>query len=396
MTTVSQAQSIILNQAKLNSVEIIPLLNATGRILREDICADRPLPSFDKSLMDGIAIDAQAWAKGGRSFVIEAIVPAGVSPKPLKKPTGCVQIMTGAVLPKGCNAIIPIERVTIDNGHALVQGQQVVTQGQYIRPLGSDAKKGTVLLKQGCRLDAPQIALAASVGKSKLKVSKQVKVAVISTGDEIVDINIAVKAYQTRQSNAYALNALFNQSQLAQVQMHHVKDDEAHMLKVIGKLLASSDVLVLSGGVSMGEFDYVPKVLKKLGVKELFHKVMQKPGKPLWFGVGKKGQAVFGLPGNPVSTYVCARRYILAFLEKKLGLNPRPIVGAHLGQTIEPLKDLIQFIPVKINYHNGSIYAYPVPTGGSGDFASLVKADGFIEYDSESKTTFRPYFSWRA
>ena len=386
MVSPSEAHRIILHQAKPLAVETVAIGQAVGRVLRENIISDRDQPPFHKCLVDGIGIYFDSWQKGQRSFSIEAIIPPGIAPKPLKNPANCVRIMTGAVIPKGCDCVIPVEQLHIEGDTAQSKDWTMIKKHQFIRAQGADGKKGETLLKAGCQLLAPHIGIAASVGKVKIKVSILPKIAVISTGDELVDIHKPVKQYQTRLSNSYALAALLNQSQLGMAQIFHLKDDRKLMLQGIKNILAKFDVVILSGGVSMGEFDYVPQVLTQLGIKQSFHKVSQKPGKPFWFGVGKGGKPVFALPGNPVSTQICAYRYVIPYLKKASGIDFKQDFIT-ITERLNIQSDLTHFLPV--------LQGRLIPTGGSGDFASLSKADGFIEYESHKSQNLWPYFSWR-
>ena len=321
MISPSEAHRLILHSAKIFPIDTIPLQKAVGRVLRENIISDRDQPPFNKSLMDGIAISYDAWQKGQRTFNVEAIIPPGMAPKPLKNHSHCVRIMTGAVIPRGCDCVIPIEQIHLEGDTAQCKDWTMIKKFQSIRLQAADRKKGDILLKAGCRLWAPHIGIAASVGKVKIKVSALPKIAVISTGDELVDIQKPVKPCQTRLSNSYAIQALLHQAQLGDVQIFHLRDNQKLMFQGIKNILSKFDCLILSGGVSMGEFDYVPKVLGQLGIKQSFHKVSQKPGKPFWFGTTKSGKAIFALPGNPVSTQICAYRYVIPYLKKASGLE---------------------------------------------------------------------------
>ncbi len=386
MVSVSSAESHILSQAKPFGFELCALKDAYGRVLLENIRADRDQPDFNKALMDGIAISFSAWKNGVRKFEIQSIIPAGTAPLTLKNRNHCFQIMTGAVLPKGADCVVPIESVHIDNDIAALREGSQLKQGQFIRTRGADAKKGDTILKKGIKLYPAQIGIIASVGKSKLKVCKRPRIAIISTGDELVDIHKPIKSYQTRLSNAYALENLFQQSGLAQAETFHLPDNKKILYSKIKLLLDQYDILVLSGGVSMGEFDFVPQVLSSLKVKALFHKVVQKPGKPFWFGIDKRRKPVFALPGNPVSTMICAYRYILPYLYHASGIK---LKKEHISAKNLPdfKSDLTHFLLVK----DGQI----IPSGGSGDFISLGRADGFIEYDSNKQQALWPYISWR-
>lgn len=386
MISPCEAHRLILHNAKLLAIEVIPLSKAVGRVLRENIFSDRDQPPFNKSLVDGIAVSFDTWQKGQRTFNVEAVIPPGIAGKPLKNLSHCVRIMTGAVVPKGCDCVIPIEQIQLEGDTARSRDWTMIKKHQCIRHQAADGKKGEILLKSGCRLWAPHIGIAASVGKDKIKVSVLPKIAVISTGDELVDIQKPIKQYQTRVSNSYAIQALLNQAQLGETQIFHLRDNQKLMLQSIKNILGKFDVLILSGGVSMGEFDYVPHILTQVGVKQSFHKVSQKPGKPFWFGLAKNGKPVFALPGNPVSTQICAYRYVIPYLKKASGLEVKQ-----------------EFIPVldRVNIQSDLTHFLPVAQGrlvainGSGDFACLAQADGFIEYESHKTQDLWPYFSWR-
>jgi molybdopterin molybdotransferase len=393
MISVYQAEHIVLNNVKPLPDVIVPLSEAYGRLLREPIRSDRDQPSFDKVLMDGIAIHSSSYEKGIREFPIETTVAAGDKPYKLKNPGHCVEIMTGAVLPIGCNAVIPMEQVGIEGDKAHLKGWTLVKQRQNVSFKGSNCKKGQLLIKESNRLLTPHIGILASVGKTKVKVNSIPHVAIISTGNELVEIDKQPKEYQTRLSNSHTLKSLIEGSGLAKGTIFHYPDNKKTLLKGVAQNLKDFDMVILSGGVSMGQFDYVPEVLKDLGVKSLFHKVAQKPGKPFWFGKSKNGKVVFALPGNPVSTQICAYRFVIPFLKKSAGIKPVQELVL-LSQMPEKPGDLTEFIPVKISEKNGTRFAQPVQIGGSGDFSALADADGFIEYDHNAKSLW-PYFSWR-
>jgi molybdopterin molybdotransferase len=375
MISPSEAHRLILHNARLFPIENVPLQKAVGRVLRENIISDRDQPPFNKSLADGIGISFDTWQKGQRTFNVETIIPPGKAPKPLKNISNCVHIMTGAVVPKGCDCVIPIEQIHLEGDTAQAKDWTMIKKHQFIRHQAADGKKGEILLKSGCRLWAPHIGIAASVGKVKIKVSILPKIAMVS-----------IKKYQTRLSNSYAVQALLNQAQLGDVQIFHLRDNQKLMLQSIKNVLKKFDVLILSGGVSMGEFDYVPKVLNQLGIKQSFHKVSQKPGKPFWFGLTQKGKPVFALPGNPVSTQICAYRYVIPYLKKASGLEVKQEFIPVLDR-VNIQSDLTHFLPVA----DGRLIAI----SSSGDFASLAQADGFIEYESHKAQNLWPYFSWR-
>ncbi len=384
MKSVYEAQRTILANVKPLPIINLPLNRALGHVLREDIKSDRDQPPFNKSLMDGVAINS---ANKKRNFLIEETITPGAKAYRLKDNNAGVRIMTGSAIPEGCDCIIPIEQLIVENDYAQLNDYVTFKPRQFIRYQASDAKKGQVLLKSGTQLLSVHLGVLASVGKAQVKVTAKPTVAVISTGDELVDVNKPIKPYQTRLSNSYALRGLLEQSAMVErVEVFHLKDNKAQMLKALTKILKDFDIIVLSGGVSMGDFDFVPTVLSQLKVKKLFHKVAQKPGKPFWFGITRDKKPVFALPGNPVSTQICAYRYIVPYLFQLFG---RKIKQDHIKliENVNITSDLTHFLPVK----DGKIVAI----GGSGDFAALAQADGFIEYDSAKNENLRPYFSWR-
>ena len=400
MITVNEADRIIAAQCKPFPAVMRPLTDCYGAVLREDILADRDQPSFDKALVDGIAINLGSWYGQKGTLIVEGTQAAGQPALRLKnKEKGCIKIMTGAVVPQGCDCVVPIEMVTMIGKVAKISGNDLKLR-HYIRPQGSDCKKGTALLKAGTQLLPPHIATAASVGKSKLKISCRPKVAVISNGDELVDINRkSIKPFQIRKSNSYALDAILRQTGLCHPHIFHFPDKKSLLVRGIKNILARFDILVLSGGVSMGEFDYIPQVLKELGVEVLFHKVSQRPGKPFWFGKTKKGKVVFALPGNPVSTQVCAYRYVTPYLKRAAGLT---VTAPHaiLERDFTSPTDFTYFLPVKMSYNkDGSVSAFPVETGGSGDYAALTQADGFVELAANQKQFTKgqavPFYPWK-
>lgn len=401
MISVNEAENIIAGNIKIFPKELRLLKDCYGAVLRENVVADRDQPAFDKALMDGIAINLLSWQNEKGPLKIENTQAAGQRALKLNdKVYGCIKIMTGAVVPRNCDCLVPIETLTNADGKMIINGAMNLKPGQYIRPQGVDCKKGMLLLAAGMQLFPPHIAIAAAVGKFKLKVSYKPKVAVISNGDELVEINKkSIRPFEIRKSNSYALDAILRQSGLCEPQMFHFVDNKSLLARGIKRILAQFDVLVLSGGVSMGEFDYIPQVLQELGVAVLFHKVKQRPGKPFWFGKNKNGKVVFALPGNPVSTQVGAYRYVVPYLKQAAGLSIKPPFAV-LAEDFTSPTDFTYFLPVKISYNtDGCTTATPVETGGSGDYAALAQTDGFVELEAPQKQFSKgqavPFYSWK-
>jgi len=384
MITVAEAESLISGQIQLLPSHDLQLEALGSELLREDLFADQPLPPFDRVAMDGIAICWSAWQRGQRSFEIEGLQQAGAPQRRLQDRTACLEVMTGAILPAGADAIIPYEELELGAGEARLKSGVQVKPGQHVHQRGSDYAQGDLLLPAGCLLQAPQWAVAASIGKSSLRVSQRPRIAVISTGDELVPVNQTPLAHQIRQSNGYLIRAALQAQGYTQIQHQHCSDQAEVLAQELEARLAGQAVLILTGGVSMGKYDFIPEVLTALGVSCIFHKVRQKPGKPLWFGVGPQQQLVFALPGNPVAVAICLYRYVLPALKQLSGQKNLSRPFAVLQENIRFAKALTYFQPVRVSYaQSGQILASPVPWNGSGDFAALAQSDGFLELPAE-------------
>lgn len=385
MVTVAEASSIVQSNLFQPQVEIVSLGQAVDRVLAESVQADRDFPPFNRVAMDGVAIAFDAFVNGSRAFTIESIQAAGMPQQVLQNTQNCIEVMTGAMLPVGTDTVIRYEDLTVTNKLAKLEIEKV-DRNQHVHQQGIDAKKGSVLLEPGLLLSPAEIALLASVGRHQISVFVLPKVAIISSGDELVQVEATPLAHQIRRSNTYALVAAIQQLGCTGNQ-YHLADDKEEIKKNLEVLLGSYDVLILSGGVSKGKFDFIPEALEAAGVKKLFHQVNQRPGKPFWFGVTAAGKVVFALPGNPVSTYMCFYKYIrpwlMASLKQQLSASTAVLA---VDFTFHP--GLTYFLQVEVKNENGSLRAYPIQGGGSGDFANLKRVDGFLELPAE-QTIFK-------
>jgi molybdopterin molybdotransferase len=390
--TPAQADELIGQHLQCLPIESLPLAQCAGAVLRENVYAERDQPPYDRVAMDGIALASQAVGAGSRAFRIQATQAAGDAPLTLNAPSDCIEVMTGSVLPAGCDSVVPVEELTVANGQAGLSAQVRIEPWQNVHRRGSDACQGALLLPAGQRLHAPEIAIAASAGLARIRVASQPMLVVISTGNELVEPGEPVLAHQVRRSNAYAVVSALKEHGFQRVADDHIRDETQELRARLRLHLKTHDVLVLSGGVSMGRFDLVPQVLQELGVRTIFHKVAQRPGKPLWFGMGPSGAAVFGLPGNPVSTLVCLTRYVLPALSGSLGQAPEPPERMALGAPFAVKAPLTHFIPVRLQQDDsGREWAMPSPTKGSGDFTSLAGTAGFIELPPGPNTYARGF-----
>ena len=397
LLTPAQAETLIEQHLACLPIESLPLTQVAGAVLRENIYAERDQPPFDRVAMDGIALRSSAAANGGR-LRVTAQQAAGDPPLTLDDPCTCIEIMTGAMLPRGCDAVVPVEQIERDGDMAQL-GRKPVQAWANVHRRGSDCRQGALLLAAGTRLSPPEVAIAAGAGMARLRVSAQPMIVVISTGNELIEPGELIEPHQVRRSNAYGITASLRQHGFARVADDHVRDDEAELTQRLDFHLRTHDVLILSGGVSMGRMDLVPRVLEKLGVGLVFHHVAQRPGKPMWFGVSEAGPAVFALPGNPVSTLVCLARYVLPALRAAMGQatnEPRRIA---LTAPVEVKVALSQFMPVMLKNDDwGRTSAEPRATNGSGDFTSLAGTDGFVELppgpNTFPKGFVAPFYRW--
>jgi molybdopterin molybdotransferase len=374
------AEEAIYSRLTCLPIESLPLTQCVGATLRENIYAERDAPPFDRVSMDGIAVDSESLRRGQRQFQIQGVQAAGAPALKLKSAESAIEVMTGAVLPVGCDNVIPVEQLQMNDGVASLNGAAVDTPYQNVHRRGSDSRQGQLLLESGTLLRAPEVAVAASAGMARVRVSSQPAVMVMSTGDELIEPGDPILEFQVRRSNAYAVAATFRRRGFSRVGNDHVLDDETQLRERLSLHLTTHEVVVLSGGVSMGKFDLVPKALMELGVQEVFHNVAQRPGKPMWFGIGPHGQSVFGLPGNPVSTLVCLIRYVIPAIAEAMGTKRAAPERLALASAVTFKPSLAYFLPVTIEHDDwGRPWANPRPTNGSGDFLSLAGTDGFVE-----------------
>ncbi len=388
MISTAEARRRILAAVRSLESETVPLDEAAGRVLRQVVRAERDQPPFDRVMMDGIAIAYADFASGRRAFEIQGTQAAGDAALTLEDGKA-IEIMTGASLPVGADCIIPVERIIVDDAGARVEAHYAAEARQFIHARGSDHEQGAELLSPGTRISSMEVAIIASCGMPAVTVARRPVVRVISTGNELVKAGEPIQAHQIRLSNGPAVVAMLAEHGYGDAQHEHLVDEPDVLRKRIARHLSHSGVLILSGGVSMGKADYVPAVLEELGVKVDFHKISQRPGKPMWFGIGPQGQAVFALPGNPVSTLVCCRQYVIPALHHMSGMPPAPPQFASLTADVIFEPRLTNFLPVRLlSNAAGQVLAMPVHTNTSGDFTALAGTDGYVELALE-QTEFK-------
>ncbi len=408
MISVENALQTILNSAQDFGVEEIPFLQSVGRILKEDIIADRDFPPFNRVSMDGISIDYSSFKKGQRSFNLEGIQAAGSEQISLQNSENCIEVMTGAVLPNNTSAVIRYEDLTIKENIATINIESI-NDAQNIHVKGKDGKVGDLLIKENTIISAAEIGVLATVGKATVEVAKIPKVMIVSTGDELVGVDEIPLTHQIRRSNVFTLVSLLEKLHIPS-ETAHITDDKPILKEKIKTYLEDFDVLLFSGAVSKGKYDFLPEVFDELSVEKLFHKVAQRPGKPFFYGqriasLGmneqnvyqdadrstenkkQKGTIVFGFPGNPISTFVNCLAYFYPWYYKSVGVAQQE-ENAILADDVTFKPNLVYFLQVKLSYRYGHLIATPISGNGSGDLASLVNTDAFIQLPT-AQTDFK-------
>jgi molybdopterin molybdotransferase len=396
---VAEAAALVASRQPDYPAVEIELRGAQNCILRETLHAERDQPPFHRVTMDGIAIRAAGLAVGHRRFRIGGTQAAGAAALPLGADDACVEIMTGAMLPGDADTIVPVERIEVNNGWATLEEGYQPEAGQFVHRRASDHSRGDVILEAGAHIGVPEMAVLTVAGKTTVSVAQWPRIAVISTGDELVDVGVPMADFQIRSSNDWAIAAALQRRGCDRITRARLPDDPAAMRMAVKALHEDNDVLVLSGGVSMGKYDYVPQIMTELGVELVFHKVLQRPGLPMWFGVSAAGRPVFALPGNPVSSLVCFVRYACPALLKALGARSLEVPRIKLAEGFCFKPDLTCFLPVVLQHTStGDQIAVPNPTNTSGDFVGLAGSDGVIELprgqDEFPAGFIAPFYRW--
>ncbi len=382
MISVNEAVAIIRAHSRPLSTECVTLQHAAGRVLREDIVSSEMIPPFDNSAVDGFAVKASdlqtASASNPIGLRLTGVVGAGkISPYPLN-PGETIQVMTGAPLPQGTEAVVMIEQTT-RVAENQVEFMTVPKAGENCRRAGEDVGKSQKVLTAGFVLRPFDIGMCASIGKAELVVSKRPRVAIIATGDELVEPGQPLTEGQIRASTGYALRGLIESAGAEPVDFGIVRDSVEETRRALEDAL-SCDLVLTCGGVSMGEFDYVRSVMEELNIRIHFWKVRQRPGKPLVFGTRDR-TLFFGLPGNPVSSLLCFEIYVRESIRLLLGLET-PVLKRIKAKSLNPIsskRGLHQFVRVTLESRDGSWYAVPLAKQSSGVLSSLASAHGLLE-----------------
>jgi molybdopterin molybdotransferase len=389
MIAVEEAFALVIERTPLLPAEAAPLGMAHGRVLRSAVVSDRDLPPFDRAAMDGFAVRSEDVTAPQTRLQVTGDVRAGSWPDRAVGSGEAFRIMTGAPVPGGADAVVQVERsTTVDTdraGPSIVQIEVAVTAGQNMVRRGTEARAGALLLPEGTRVSAAHLAVLASVGVAEPVVARRPRVAVIVTGDEVVDVSERPAQAQIRNANGPALLAAVNEAGGVATDLGVVPDDPDRTRETIARAFAEGyDAIILSGGVSAGAFDFVEPALTALGVTLHITAVRVKPGAPFVFGT--RGETlVFGLPGNPVSAQVTFELFVRPSLLKMQGARAltRPLLEARLQSPLANRSGRTNYLPVRVVSLSGVLHAEPVRTRGSGDVAahSLANALAVLEPD---------------
>jgi molybdopterin molybdotransferase len=372
-------------QLRPNGKELVELLDGAGQVLAEVVSADRNFPPFPRATRDGYAVRAADLARLPATLRVIGEIKAGAADVALAVKAGeAAVIMTGAPAPAGADAVVMIE-YTSRNGDQ-VEITRAIAAGDNIVPTGAEAKRGDRLLVPGMRLDHAAIAVAASVGKSRLLVYSKPRVAVLSTGDEVVDIDVPPAPNQIRNSNSYSLAAQIQMAGGEPVLLPIAPDEPARLRELIAEGL-EADLLLLTGGVSMGKYDLVEQALLDLKAEFFFTGARIQPGKPIVFGRipdGATHKYFFGLPGNPVSTMVTFELFARPMIEALAGMQPQKLVflRAKLKSEIKAKPGLTRFLPAVISGEFEAAEVELVRWQGSGDIAATARANCYVVVDA--------------
>jgi molybdopterin molybdotransferase len=392
-----QALDEVINRTHPLPAEEIPAENAVGRVLAEDIISALDQPPFHKSAMDGYAFRFGASLPSPLQLRCAGTVGAGESFPGVLKNNECVKIMTGSPLPEGADTVVMVENTSA--GGDLIRITKQVHKGENVCIKGEDIRRGQKVLEKDRVIHAPDVALLATVGTAMIRVTGLPKAAVLNTGKEIVTPGNPLKQNQIYNSNGPLLACLLKRDHIAPDSLGIVEDDEEKLFRAIHDGL-EYNILLISGGVSMGDFDLIPHVLGRLGVQKVFHKVNIKPGKPVYFGT--KGKTyVFGIPGNPVSNFVCYFLFVQPAIRKLMGYkNCRPkFLAGTITADYTNSSERTHFVPVRIRSGSGCFFLTPVESHGSADTYSLSLADGFMTVLADAVyakgQTGIPFFTWK-
>lgn len=373
MLTYLEARDKIRSMVKQLPIKHVPLAQSLNRVLAHPIFADRDYPPFNRTAMDGIAIRMDDWNNGIREFRIRDTIFAGMETPTTIAAGECYKIMTGAACPREADTIIRKEDLTYTPYRTARILRESISHGQHLAQRGEDLKETDLAVTAPRVCDISLIGTLAALGIHLVPVFKMPRVGIVTTGNEVVDIDQQPKHFQIRNSNQYLLRALCEQWQLPVRSCQHVSD-EPKALSAAFKQAMEQQLILINGGVSAGDADHVPQILRELGVEILFHKVSIKPGKPLLVGFLPEGKIIFALPGNPLSCFMTFKLFVEEYLHGCLGFTNERFQKIKLQPSRSKKSSLDEFFPV---FRQPEAYGYTwKPHHGSGDITATVGCDG--------------------
>lgn len=383
MVSFNEAQKIILKNTACCGIERVYLLDAVGRVLAQDMVSPWDLPLWNNSAMDGYAVRVADCLTIPSALAVTGFLPAGAKCDELYVESGCaVRIMTGAPIPVGCDAVVPYEET--DNGEQTVVLNNSVKLGQHIRFRGEDVESGVTFIKQGTLIRPPEINMLASFGMAFVPVYRRPVVAIVSTGDELVELGQTPEVGQIINSNTLSLSAAVQEAGGIPRIIGIAKDNRESHIRILEQGL-QADVLITSAGVSAGDCDLVRDILEELGARQLFWKVGIKPGGPTAFALCGT-TPVFSLPGNPVSTMITFEEFVRPALLAMQGRQEivRPFFDAILREPIKKKVGKVQIIRVRLEKENGSWYATSAGNQQTAILKTMVDAQALVILPSEN------------
>jgi molybdopterin molybdotransferase len=384
----AEAWEIVLEQVRPLGSRVLPLSEALGYHLAEEIRADRDLPPADRSSMDGYAVRRADLHRNPCILRLVGEVAAGSPRRPRVKPGACVRIFTGANVPPGADTVVMLEQAEEENGSVTLR--RPAPEAANILRRAEDAPKGTELLARGSRLDAMQAGVCAAVGKSKVRVYRQPDTAILCTGSELRNVEDRVRPHEIRDSNGPALGAALHQWGFPGARLRRVADDPATLAAALRRALREHDVVLISGGVSVGRYDYVREAVESAGAKVRFHRVRMRPGRPSLYATAPCGRHIFGLPGNPLSALTAFHEFALPAIRRLAGCpqeDCRPEWPVPLAGAAESDGSILLCSLARLVCREGGMAAALVPSRSSADLVSTGRADGVVLL-AESRTHF--------
>ncbi len=373
--TPQEADRLLASLPVSTETQTVPLARAGGRILRQSIRADRPLPPYDRSTMDGVALRQEDLASGQRRFRVAGEAQAGRPARTFPHPGSAVLCLTGAIVPAGSGLVVPLEHYELEGNEVVLHRHAPLDPGQFIHRRGSDCTPGTILVPEGARLGPAEIATAAACGCHELTVARPPRIALLTCGDEVVPVDSTPQPWQIRQSNLPVLRSLLAAKGLAPCREQHLGDAPAVVRDGLAEAAEAAEIILTSAGISAGSTDHLPTAWRDLGFRELFRGLRQKPGRPMACALGPGDRLLLALPGNPLSTLICACRYALPSIDRWMGGSASEPSPLPLAEPVRRHPQLTLFAAVHLE--KGAVRVSAMKN--SGDLTGWLGTSGFVE-----------------